>query len=183
MTMATTLQESAVPERDDHVTPEWLIELLENELGKFDLDPCGHPKHVHERIGQTYLLDRGENGLELPWAGNVYVNPPYGRKIGAWLEKSYHESLEGRVNLIALLLPARTDTQWWTVCQEAQEWIFLTGRVRFIDPDTGEVQGSPKFPSAVVVFRRGERLHGGPVLSMLDIREYQSLANKGEANA
>ena len=48
------------------LTPKPLVE----SLGTFDLDPCGAPGH--NLANRTYLLENGEDGLELPWFGRVW---------------------------------------------------------------------------------------------------------------
>ena len=46
------------------------------------------------------------------WTGRVFMNPPYGREIGAWLQKAW-ESAQSTAELVVCLVPARTDTRWW----------------------------------------------------------------------
>jgi site-specific DNA-methyltransferase (adenine-specific) len=95
---------------------------------------------------------KDDDALALFWGGagsRVWLNPPYGRQVGAFVEKAYNESLLGAV--VVCLLPARTDTAWWQdFVSHADEVVFLRGRVRFcVD---GEQQGSAPFPSALVRF-------------------------------
>jgi hypothetical protein len=53
-----------------------------------------------------------DDGLNKDWAGEiVFVNPPYGKSIGKWVEKCYKENLKGTT--IVMLIPARTDTSWF----------------------------------------------------------------------
>lgn len=78
--------------------------------------------------------------------GLVYVNPPYGRSIGAWTSRCLLEARDG-AEVIALL-PARTDTRWWRDCtppHEAQAVCFWRGRLRFVG-----APASAPFPSALV---------------------------------
>ncbi len=112
-------------------TPKELLQSLDKEF-RFEDDPCP-------------LF--GEGGLEREWGTTVFVNPPYGREIGAWLEKAYKESLKGKV--IVCLIPSRTDTRWWhEYVMRASEIRFLRGRLRF-----GDAHNAAPFPSAIVVFR------------------------------
>jgi hypothetical protein len=79
--------------------------------------------------------------------GANYVNPPYGRGIGAWIEKGYAEYLKGKT--VVFLIPSRTDTRWWhDYCMKADEIRFIKGRLKFDDQEN-----SAPFPSAIVVFR------------------------------
>jgi hypothetical protein len=74
------------------------------------------------------------------------MNPPYGKKVGAWVKKAYETSTKG--SLVVCLLPARTDTAWWHDYVMKGEVRFIRGRLRF-----GESRWRAPFPSAVVVFR------------------------------
>lgn len=120
----------------DWSTPRALFQGLEAEIGGFDLDPCPNG---------------GSGGLEQPWEGKVFVNPPYGKAISGWIKKGYESAQEGA--LVVMLLPSRTDTRWWHeyVMKAHQEgWgqiRFIKGRLKF-----GEAKNSAPFPSCVVIF-------------------------------
>jgi hypothetical protein len=76
--------------------------------------------------------------------------PPYGREIGQWVRKARAEVTDGRAELVAALLPARTDTSWWhqEIAGCAQS-VMLRGRLSFGD-------GTPApFPSALVFWGAG----------------------------
>jgi len=151
-------------------TPQVTFDALWDEFGPFDLDPCGQ-KETHYtawRIyqnggrcldGSTMLLD----GLSQPWSGRVFLNPPYGREMAKWIEKSVREVEAGRCELVCALIPAKTGTKMWQkyILREAQQRDagdlvigaaalvrFLPGRLKF-----GDAKNSAPFPSAVVVFR------------------------------
>jgi hypothetical protein len=51
-----------------------------------------------------------DDGLSLPWHGTVFVNPPYGRQLPAWIAKAHAEVEQGNARLVVALIPARTDT-------------------------------------------------------------------------
>ena len=74
------------------------------------------------------------------------MNPPYGRGIGAWLEKAFRSAAMGAT--VVCLLPARTDTAWFQDYAMKGEVRFIRGRLKF-----GGHANSAPFPSAVVVFR------------------------------
>lgn len=69
-----------------NVNDEWLTppEIIKS-LGKFDLDPCSPVNRPWPTANKHYTIN--DNGLVLPWHGRVWLNPPYGRSIGNWLEK------------------------------------------------------------------------------------------------
>lgn len=133
-------------QRHDWETPASLYAAIDKEFG-FTLDACAtNANHKCLRY-----FTPADDGLRQPWAGHrVFCNPPYGREIGRWVAKAHSEAAGGAC-LAVLLIPARTDTQYW------HEYIFghaevrfLKGRVRF--ELGGVAQGAAPFPSAVVVF-------------------------------
>jgi phage N-6-adenine-methyltransferase len=127
---------------EEWTTPAALYADLDREFG-FTLDPCCT---VETARCLTYYT-RADDGLRKPWGGHaVFMNPPYGRAIGAWVEKAAREAAAGA--LVVGLLPARTDTAWWHRWVMGAEFRLLPGRLRF-----GGARHSAPFPSAVVVFR------------------------------
>lgn len=128
-------------------TPEWetpadLFASLDAEFGPFNLDPCANDDN--HKCAAYYT--KAHDGLLLPWFGKVFMNPPYGREIGKWIEKAYQES-QGGV-LVVCLLPARTDTRWFHDFCVKGEIRFLRGRLKF-----GGQNNPAPFPSMIVVFR------------------------------
>ena len=93
-------------------------------------------------------LTQEDDGLSLPWHGTVFVNPPYGRTLSAWVAKAHREVREGRARTVVALLPARPDTSYWHAHVAGHAAVyFLRGRLRFGDGD----QSAP-FPSALAVW-------------------------------
>ena len=126
-------------------TPQWLFDRLDKEFN-FTLDPCSDGSN--NKCARTYTA--AEDGLKKRWRGSVFMNPPYGVKIGDWVEKAYRESVTN-ATVVVCLLPARTDTEWWhRWCVRGEIW-FVRGRLKF-----GESLNSATFPSVVVVFKNGE---------------------------
>lgn len=77
----------------------------------------------------------------------VWCNPPYGRVIRQWVEKAYHEWLNGAT--VVLLVPARTDTAWFhDYILPYAEVRFLRGRVHF-----NNSKDPAPFPSMVCIFK------------------------------
>jgi hypothetical protein len=125
-------------------TPPPIVELV-HRLGPIDLDPCGHPESV---VGarRQYLLERGEDGLVLPWAGFYYCNPPYSRgNLDRWLARCREQAAAGARGIA--LVPSDTSTRWWHYeVRRATAFCLLSKRARFL----GAVSGSPKFGSALI---------------------------------
>ena len=122
-------------------TPQDLFDDLDAEFG-FETDVCATAENA--KCEQFYT--RADNGLEQPWTGVCWMNPPYGRVIGQWIQRAYTASLEGAT--VVCLVPARTDTAWWQdYVVQAREIRYLRGRVKF-----GGAKNSAPFASAVAVF-------------------------------
>jgi DNA N-6-adenine-methyltransferase (Dam) len=88
----------------------------------------------------------------IPQDGPFYLNPPYGRAIGTWLQRAADQAVATRQTVV-VLHPARTDTAWWhdIVLRYAFEVRLLRGRLSFLDDD-GQTVHPALFPSAVSVF-------------------------------
>ena len=125
-------------------TPQAFFDALNSEF-QFTLDPCALPQNAKCSL---YFTPQ-DDGLVQDWRGHtVFVNPPYGRKIAAWVEKCYREARKENTKVI-LLIPARTDTAYFHnfIYQKAREIRFVKGRLKF-----GNARNSAPFPSMVVVF-------------------------------
>lgn len=106
----------------DWWTPPEVFEKLGLE---FDLDPAS-PEGGVPWLPTKYYYTKEHNGLEKNWFGNVWLNPPYGRFTGIWLDK-FIEHGRG----IALVF-ARTETIWFhKYALQADSLLFTKGRFKF----------------------------------------------------
>lgn len=129
-------------------TPQILFDRLFLEFGGFDLDPCA----TLENAKCERYFTKEHDGLNQAWFGKVFMNPPYGKQIGLWMQKAYEFSLAG--GLAVCLVHARTDTRWWHDWVEGKgKYRFLKGRLKF---DGGKY--SAPFPSAIVIYDGRVRL-------------------------
>ncbi len=127
-------------------TPQDFFDALDDEF-EFSLDAAA----TRENAKCEIFFTKEEDALSQYWKfgeGTVWLNPPYGRGIGAWFKKAYESSLEGVT--VVMLVPARTDTSYWHryVIDTKAEVRFVKGRLKF-----GGHANSAPFPSAVVVYR------------------------------
>ena len=109
---------------------------------RFTLDVCADKDNA--KCANFYTVE--DNGLIQPWQGVCWMNPPYGREIGAWMKKAHESSLKGAT--VVCLVPARTDTKWWHDYAMHGQIEFIKGRLKF-----GNAKNSAPFPSAIVVFK------------------------------
>ena len=88
---------------DMWATPQGFFDELDREF-HFDCDVCAIPENAKCRKFFTPEQD----GLKQEWKGICYMNPPYGRAIGKWVQKAAESA-----TTVVCLLPARTDTKWF----------------------------------------------------------------------
>ncbi len=128
-------------ESSEWYTPDHIIERVQRALGGIDLDPCAEEE---KGVPATTYYTIEQNGLKKKWHGRVYMNPPYGDEIDAWVKKLIKEYESGRTTAAIALLPARTDTKWYRVLKKFPRCHYW-GRVRFKNS-----KSSAPFPSAAV---------------------------------
>lgn len=115
-------------------TPIGFYKQLNDEF-KFDFDPC--PENP------TF------DGLNVPWKGSIYANPPYGKAIKFWLCKGLEE-LKKEAKICVFLLPSYTDVKWFheLVLPNACEIRFIKVRLKF-----GSHKTHAPFASMLVIFK------------------------------
>ena len=126
---------------DDWLTPPDILAAL----GNFDLDPCACA--LNKWWTKTTLIYT-RRGLDEPWCGRVFLNPPYGPETGKWLQK-----LATHGNGIALIF-ARTETATFfrQVWDRADAVLFLKGRLHFYKPTGERAPGDAGGPSCLVAY-------------------------------
>lgn len=145
-----TLHETPAASSSEWATPQELFDVLDAEF-RFTLDPCALPCSAK---CERYFTPE-DDGLAQDWDGVVFMNPPYGRAIGAWVKKSWEELQRGAT--VVCLFPARTDTAYWhDFVMKADEVRFIRGRLSFVafgGQQTKTDRDAAPFGSAIVVFR------------------------------
>lgn len=138
--------ENSVGESDEWYTPPELLKALGET---YDLDPCS-PGRQHW-VPATKVYVKQDNGLEQPWNGFIFMNPPFGKRHGhvPWLIKFLEHG-----NGIAIVR-AYTSADWfhdWTLKADAK--LFPRGKTKFVRPD-GTIGDSPGH--GIVLLGMGER--------------------------
>ena len=127
-------------------THDWLTppELL-SALGAFDLDPCASEHQPWRTAAQEFTIK--DNGLNCPWHGRVWCNPPYGPFAARWLERCAAHG-----NALALVF-ARTETAVFQqhVFPKADALLFIRGRISFRLPGGGTA-GPAGAPSVLIAY-------------------------------
>ncbi len=121
----------ALGKSDEWYTPKWIFDALRCQ---FDMDVAAAP------LGKGYVpCDCGLlDGLTRPWAGFVWMNPPFGGRnaIEPWLDRFFMHR-----NGIALT-PDRTSAPWFQKWGKFADGLLFLPKVKFEKPD-GTVGKSP----------------------------------------
>lgn len=130
-------------------TPIKLLEAIYEAFGIIDLDPCSPTTNrASAPVKASVHYTEADDGLSLPWHGTVFLNPPYGRGLAAWVAKAKAEVLCGNARTVVALVPARTDTRYWHEHVAGSATVFfLRGRLRF-----GAADAAAPFPSALALW-------------------------------
>lgn len=134
------LMSSSSPE---HYTPKHVLDAVIGCIGEIELDPCSNSKE-EPNVPALKHFTLEDNALSLDWqAETLFMNPPYGRQIEAWVEKLVSSHEAGLVARAIALVPARTDTQWFRRLRDYPV-CFVEGRLTFLGNDD-----PAPFPSAI----------------------------------
>jgi ParB family chromosome partitioning protein len=127
----------------ERYTPARYIELARQVLGEIDLDPASC-ELAQKTVQATRYFTVADDGLEQPWEGRVWLNPPYHRELAPrFIHKLIFEFEDLHVDAAIVLTNNSTDTVWFAeaanVCQAI---CFTTGRIHFDVPN-----GEPVMPT------------------------------------
>jgi len=133
--------------KSDWSTPQWLFDKIDSVF-HFTIDVAANG--FNAKCNKWFSSE--EDGLKQDWSNEVcWMNPPYGREIGKWVEKAY----ESRTTVVCLL-PARTDTRWFHdwIPYKVSAMCLLKGRLSFGSYNGDGYKESPApFPSMIVIYK------------------------------
>lgn len=130
-------------------TPKEFIEAATAVMGGIDLDPASS-EIANKTVNAKRFYTVEENGLEKPWFGRVWMNPPYASDlIGKFAEKLVFEL--PNISQAIVLVNNATETEWfYTMVVQATAVCFPRSRVRFVTPDG--TTGAPLQGQAILYF-------------------------------
>jgi hypothetical protein len=134
-TSAPSYSKAEYTGENEWFTPPAYVEKARQALGDIDLDPASHAI-AQETIRAKAFFTAVDNGLERPWFGRVWLNPPYNRALlSPFIEKLVSELSSGRVDQAILLTHNYTDTEWFHSAARAARLVcFPRGRIHFLSP-------------------------------------------------
>jgi ParB family chromosome partitioning protein len=99
-------------------TPARYIEAARAVMGAIDLDPASC-ELANRTVKATRFYTKEENGLNQPWYGKVYCNPPFTAAVSShmpqftWANKLLTEYQSGNVEEAILLIMACIKQKWF----------------------------------------------------------------------
>lgn len=129
--------EPSIGGSDEWFTPREIFDALGLT---FDLDPCSpNPPSPYCSVPTLRSYTVVDDGLQQPWSGLVFMNPPFGGRNGhvPWLEKFLRHG-----HGIAIVR-AYTSSAWFhDHAVKADTKLFPRGKTKFIRPD-GSIGKAP----------------------------------------
>lgn len=118
-------------------TPHNIIDLAREVLGVINVDPASN-EIAQEWIKADTFYTEDINGLDKPWNGKVWVNPPYSAAlIKKFTNKFISEYENGNMIEGIMLTNSGTDTIWNKPLQKGLQ-AYTNGRISFLQPDLTE---------------------------------------------
>ncbi len=130
-------------------TPARYIEAARAVMGSIDLDPASC-KEANMVVRAEKFYTKHENGLEQPWYGRVWLNPPFGKteertsNIYLFTRKCVDEYKAGNIEQAIILTTTRTDTPFFDLLWEFS-LCFANHVVRFTAPITRDNSWDGKY--------------------------------------
>jgi phage N-6-adenine-methyltransferase len=116
-------------------TPAEYIKAATAVMGAIDLDPAS-TEAANVIIGAARFYTEYDDGLSQPWAGRVWLNPPYAQPyVDRFCTRVAREIVAGNVIEACVLVNNGTETNWFQeVAAQASAICFPRGRVKFWHP-------------------------------------------------
>lgn len=138
----------------DYATPQKFVDDLPFD---FDVDVCASRENAKAR----HWITKASNALVCDWRYSqnqtyCWMNPPYGRGIGAWIEKAHQESLN-QCTVVALI-PNRTEKRWFRrVWSDASLICFVGQQIKLLHPDPNKEKDRAPYANVLTTFGRLEK--------------------------
>ncbi len=117
-------------------TPAPFIDAAIEVMGGIDLDPASSSE-ANKLVGADTFYTKENSGLDQPWEGRVWLNPPYTSDlVTRFADKLTREYKADRVDQACLLTNNATETQWFQkTVRVANAVCFPDGRITYWNPD------------------------------------------------
>lgn len=134
--------------KDEWYTPLSVIEYVKEQMGHIDLDPATTARNAKLMEIPNFYTEE-TNGLDKPWYGKVWLNPPFSNKK-EWIRKARQEIDNGNCERIFILLPMAFETMLWQEQILGKAIIHIPNRrISFIDGNTLKQKADIPFTSVL----------------------------------
>ncbi len=139
--------------QNTYLTPQALLALVYDCLERVNLDPCSN-SHIQPQVIADRYYTVVEDGLQQPWMGTCFVNPPY-TYVSKWAQKLLDEYTAGHMTAGILLVAASVETRWYQKLGRSGEFICHLNQRQWFDQAPGvPCKERARFPS--VLFYLGQ---------------------------
>ena len=146
-------------------TPSRFIAAARMCMGGIDLDPATSVE-ANAAINADRFYTLEDDGLNEPWAGRVWLNPPYaGDLVGKFTGKLRNHFVAGEVTSALVLVNNATETTWFQqLASDAVALCFPSSRVKFWGPNKNT--GAPLQGQVVVYLGADTRAFTNAFISL-----------------
>jgi hypothetical protein len=119
-------------DENDYYTPTEYVESARRAMGGIDLDPASS-QWANRRIRAGRIYTKNDDGLapSNKWSGKVWLNPPYGRLAGPFMDRLRAEYTAGNVEQAVACLNSSGNTTHWFQPLWSLHICWPVGRVKF----------------------------------------------------
>lgn len=134
------------PQRDLWQTPPYVFKYYDARFN-FSHDVAATASNA---LANCYYTEE-DDALTKDWGSAAWCNPPYS-DTSAWVDKAIEQTSRG-FRKVVMLLPAATSVAWFAKAMaHCSECHLITGRIAFINSETGLPVKNNNIGSVVFVF-------------------------------
>lgn len=139
-------------DRDSYSTPEYILELVREVMGGIDLDPATNPA-AQELVQAEVFYTLEDDGLEQPWFGRVWLNPPYSQPAcRLFTEKVVAFYQNDEIEQAIVLVNTASGAKWWQhIARHCWALAFPDHRIQFWHPQ-GESADRNRYDQTLFYF-------------------------------
>jgi hypothetical protein len=116
--------------KNNWYTPSSHIELARRVLGEIDLDPASCPI-ANRTVKARQFYTKKQNGLSHPWAGKVWLNPPFSDSMMKHFTEKILSELPN-ISAAIVLTANHSDTIWFhSLLESSDAFCLVRGRIDF----------------------------------------------------